>query len=81
MGVKLQILVVYAPTNVKKDATKSDFQSKLNKALKKYKKAYPTFPILSLGDFNATIGFDAPSSRCIVQGVWMSTRPRTTDTE
>ena len=38
MGVKLQLLAVYGPTNVKSDAKKSDFYSKLNKAMKKFKK-------------------------------------------
>ena len=65
LGVRMQVFVNYAPTNVKDDEIKADFYTKLDRSVNKYKKKYPNWPVLAVGDFNATIGSDAPFSGSI----------------
>ena len=64
-GVKMQCFINYAPTNVRNDEIKSDFYTNLNRSVKKFKKIYPKWPLVVVGDFNSTIGYDAPSSACL----------------
>ena len=67
LGVKMQLFGVYSPTNMKTDEIKSDFYTKLDRSVIKYKKEYPSFPTATIGDFNSTIGYDSPSSTYIGQ--------------
>ena len=55
-GMKLAILNSYAPTNsTKSESAKNYFYSALQKAKENLEK-HPKFKIITLGDFNATIG-------------------------
>ena len=61
-GIRMQCWITYAPTNMKNDEIKSDFYTKLNRSVNKFKKEYPKWPKIVVGDLNSTIGFDAPNS-------------------
>jgi len=64
-GVRLQLFATYAPTNMKSEAVRQRFYKKLSDAKTEKGKKYPNWPKLSLGDFNATIGVDAPDCEFI----------------
>ena len=66
-GMRLAILNVYSPTDcTKSDAAKSQFYSALNKAKAQLNQT-PSYKLITLGDWNATISAQSKSS-----GAWDS---------
>ena len=61
-GMKLAILNVYSPTDSANDAAKAAFYSALNKAKTSLDET-PSYKIIPLGDFNATISSASKDSR------------------
>ena len=65
LGVRMQIWIVYAPTNTRKPSSKSEFYQNLQKSMKEQTKKFKNWPKLVLGDLNATFGPDAPFSEFV----------------
>ena len=64
-GVRMQLFAVYAPTNMKSKTTKNDFFRKLQSSVTEKSLKHPNWPKLCIGDFNATIGKNAPLTKFI----------------
>ena len=64
-GTQLATWSVYAPTNAQADTAKHEFFRTLSRSLDEMKKRYPKYARLCVGDFNATLGTDAPRSSYI----------------
>ena len=62
-GVRMQVWVVYSPTNTKKSVTKDEFYRKLQKSFQEQGKLFKNWPRLIISDLNSTMGPDAPFSK------------------
>lgn len=61
-GIKLNVWCIYAPTNATADATKTVFFATLAKSVREMHKKYPSWKVMIAGDWNSTLGPDAPIS-------------------